>query len=151
MSGSEEQPELQLGLREATPEDGEVIAALVSALGYETAPEDIRHRMKALVEADLPVLVAEKGEVIGVLTTSLTRVLHRPRPVGRISMLVVDERYRGRGIGAVLIAEAEKKLAARGCGFVEVTSHRRRKRAHAFYERLGYERASYRFVKALAD
>jgi ribosomal protein S18 acetylase RimI-like enzyme len=149
--GGEEQQESQLRVREATPADMEAIAALVSALGYETGPDDVRHRMKALAEAGLPVLVAEKGGVIGVLTASVTKVLHRPRPVGRISMLVVDERYRGGGIGAALVAEAEKKLEARGCGLIEVTSNLRRDRAHAFYERAGYERSSYRFVKALSD
>ena len=45
--------------------------------------------------------------------------------------------------------EAEKRLAAKGCGLVEVTSNRKRLRAHAFYERLGYERTSYRFAKTL--
>jgi GNAT superfamily N-acetyltransferase len=139
VSGDEEPHEPQLRVREATPVDVEAIAALVSALGYEADPDDVRHRIEALVEAGLPVLVAEKGGVIGVLTTSVTKVLHRPRPVGRISMLVVDERYRGDGIGAALVAEAEKKLLAMGCGLVEVTSNLRRDRAHAFYERLGYE------------
>ena len=32
---------------------------------------------------------------------------------------------------------------------VEVTSNARRERAHRFYERLGYERTSHRFAKAL--
>jgi len=63
---------------------------------------------------------------------------------------VVAERARGEGLGARLVAAAEEMLKARGCGLVEVTSNRKRLRAHAFYERLGYERTSYRFAKALA-
>ena len=94
-------------------------------------------------------LVAEKGKVVGVLTTSMMAVLHRPRPVGRISMMVVAEAARGAGIGTALVAEAEARLKAAGCGLVEVTSNRKRLRAHAFYERLGYERTSYRFAKPL--
>jgi ribosomal protein S18 acetylase RimI-like enzyme len=78
------------------------------------------------------------------------RVLHRPRPVGRISMFVIDECLRGRGIGAAMLAAAESRLAALGCGLVEVTSNMKRDRAHSFYERLGYERTSYRFAKTLA-
>ena len=66
-------------------------------------------------------------------------------------MLAVAEALRGQGIGAALVAEAEKRLAAKGCGLVEVTSNRKRLRAHAFYERLGYERTSYRFAKLLQD
>ena len=87
--------------------------------------------------------------MIGCLTTSLTQVLHRPAPVGRISMMVVDEKLRNRGIGAVLVAAAEQALAAQGCYMVEVTSHVRRTEAHRFYERIGYQRTSVRLAKEL--
>jgi len=64
-------------------------------------------------------------------------------------MMVVAERLRGQGIGGALVAEAEARLKAKSCGMVEVTSNRKRLRAHAFYERLGYERTSHRFAKTL--
>jgi ribosomal protein S18 acetylase RimI-like enzyme len=142
-------PEPKLVLRDARPRDAEAIAALIVTLGYEAETADIRRRLAALAKAGQQILVAEKGDVVGVLTTSMMVVLHRPKPVGRISMLVVAEGVRGAGIGAALVAEAEKRLAAKGCGLVEVTSNRKRLRAHAFYERLGYERTSYRFAKTL--
>lgn len=142
-------PEPKLVLRDAKPGDAEAIAALITALGYEAGAADIRSRLAALAKAGQQAVVAEKGRVVGVLTTSMMTVLHRPKPVGRISMLVVAEDVRGGGIGAALVAEAEKRLAAKGCGLVEVTSNRKRLRAHAFYEKLGYERTSYRFAKSL--
>jgi GNAT superfamily N-acetyltransferase len=77
------------------------------------------------------------------------RVLHRPAPVGRISMMVVDTALRSRGIGAELVGAAEQALAEQGCYMVEVTSHLRRTEAHRFYERLGYERTSVRLAKEL--
>jgi ribosomal protein S18 acetylase RimI-like enzyme len=138
-----------LVLRDARPGDAEAIAALIAALGYEAKTADIGRRLAALGKTGQQAVVAEKGNVLGVLTTSMMIVLHRPKPVGRISMLVVAEDARGAGIGAALVAEAEKRLAAKGCGLVEVTSNRRRLPAHAFYERLGYERTSYRFAKSL--
>lgn len=96
------------------------------------------------------VLVAELGGgVVGCLTTSVMRVLHRPATVGRISMMVVDETLRSQGVGAVLVAAAEEALAAQGCYMIEVTSHTRRTEAHRFYERLGYERTSVRLAKEL--
>jgi GNAT superfamily N-acetyltransferase len=96
------------------------------------------------------VLVAElDGAVIGCLSTSIMRVLHRPAPVGRISMMVVDEALRSRGIGAQLVRAAEAALAAQGCYMVEVTSNMRRTEAHRFYERLGYARTSVRLAKEL--
>jgi ribosomal protein S18 acetylase RimI-like enzyme len=142
-------PEPELVLREARPRDVEAIAALIAALGYEASAADVRKRLGSLVKAGQQALVADKGAILGVLTTSMTLVLHRPKPVGRISMLVVAEEARGAGIGTALVAEAEKRLAAKGCGMIEVTSNRQRLRAHNFYERLGYERTSYRFAKPL--
>ena len=143
-------PEPKLVLREARPRDAEAIAALIVALGYEVTPADIKRRLAALAKAGEPPLVAALGALAGVLTWHVTPVLHRPRPVGRITMLVVAEGLRGKGIGAALVTEAEKRVAAKGCGLIEVTSNKKRLRAHAFYERLGYERTSYRFGKTLA-
>jgi GNAT superfamily N-acetyltransferase len=137
-------PEPKLVLRDAKAGDAGAIAALIVALGYDVTAADVRRRLK-----HVRALVAEKGQLIGVVTTSVTAVLHRPRPVGRISMMVVAEAVRGAGIGTALVAEAEQRLKAAGCGLVEVTSNKKRLRAHAFYERLGYERTSYRFAKPL--
>jgi predicted N-acetyltransferase YhbS len=110
----------------------------------------VAERMNAMAAEGRVVLVAELGgEVVGCLSTSVMRVLHRPAPVGRISMMVVDEALRSRGIGAALVCAAEHALAAQGCYMVEVTSHRRRTEAHRFYERLGYAQTSVRLAKEL--
>lgn len=148
-SAPKPKPEPKLVIRGAKPGDAGAIAALIVALGYQVTPIDIKRRLAALAKPGEPPLVAALGALAGVLTWHVTPVLHRPRPVGRITLLVVAEGLRGNGIGAALVAEAEKRLAAAGCGLIEVTSNRKRLRAHAFYERLGYERTSYRFAKAL--
>jgi ribosomal protein S18 acetylase RimI-like enzyme len=137
-------PEPKLVLRDARPKDAAALAELIVALGYEVTPAEIGRRLKGVA-----AIVAEQGGLVGAVTLAITPVLHRPRPVGRISMLVVAEKMRGAGIGAALVAEAERRLKAKGCGLIEVTSNRKRLRAHIFYERLGYERTSYRFAKVL--
>ena len=142
---------IETRVRDARPVDAAGIAALVTALGYEVAEAEVKTRLATLKRGGEPVLVAAREKLVGVLSWHVTPVIHRPRPVGRITMLVVDEKARGAGIGALLVAEAEARLMAKGCGLVEVTSNRRRLRAHAFYERLGYERTSYRFGKKLRD
>lgn len=138
-------PEPRLVIRDAGPKDAEAIAALIVALGYEVTEAEVRRRLRSI-----DTLVADRGGVLGVLSLGATAVLHRPRPVGRLTMLAVAEEARGRGIGTALVAEAERRLKKKGCGMIEVTSNRRRPRAHAFYERLGYERTSFRFAKVLA-
>jgi len=53
--------------------------------------------------------------------------------------LVVDDKRRSLGAGAMLLAAAERWAKSQGCKSVSVRSNVIRGRAHAFYERHGYE------------
>lgn len=146
----EPEPEPEpLSVHTARPADSEAIAALVTGLGFEATPGDIKKRLSALSRRQETPLVAEQGGVIGVLAWHVTPVLHRPKPVGRITMMVVAEGERRRGAGRALIEAACKAMRAKGCGLIEVTSNVDLSGAHGFYRRLGFERTSYRFAKAL--
>jgi GNAT superfamily N-acetyltransferase len=137
-------------VRSAEAPDCSSLAGLIGQLGYRAAAEDVAERLALMQAEGRLVLVAElEGRVVGCLSTSVMRVLHRPAPVGRISMMVVDEAVRGRGIGAALVRAAEDALRAQGCRIVEVTSNLRRAEAHRFYEGLGYDRTSVRLAKEL--
>jgi ribosomal protein S18 acetylase RimI-like enzyme len=138
-----------LSVRPARPGDSEAIAALVAGLGFEAARADIEARLAVLKKGRETPLIAERGEVIGVLTWHVTPVLHRPTPVGRITMMVVAQGERRRGVGRALVEAACGELRAKGCGLIEVTSNVDLGGAHGFYRRLGFERTSYRFAKEL--
>jgi GNAT superfamily N-acetyltransferase len=139
-------------VRNATSADAAAIAALIGELGYPSAAaEDVARRIDVLLAQGEPPLVAEADGLAGVVTWHVTPVLHRPGPVGRVTMLVVSERERGRGIGKALVREAETRMRERGCVMIEVTSNVRREDAHAFYGKLGYDRTSYRFSKLPGD
>jgi GNAT superfamily N-acetyltransferase len=138
-------------LRTATPGDAPEIARLLTVLGYPTDAASLATRWAKWRASGSAAIVAggERGALLGLVTLHTTIVLHRPKPIGRITALVVDESARGRGIGRALVAAAEGASIRDGCGMLEVTSNVRRADAHAFYERLGYDRSSYRFVKLL--
>ena len=138
-------------IREAEARDIPALAALIRALGYEVDEEGVGTRLDHLSAQGRPTLVAETDRIVGCVTLGITPVLHRPRPVGRITMLVVEEAMRGGGIGRLLVEAAEDRLRDSGCGLIEVTSNLRRTDAHAFYQRLGFERTSYRFYRPLTD
>jgi GNAT superfamily N-acetyltransferase len=137
-------------IRPATADDSAAIHALIDQLGYPVTADEVKARVAAIVADGQAVLVADRdGAVIGCLSTSMMTVLHRPAPVGRISMMVVEEKARGQGLGARMVAAAERLLADGGCQLVEVTSNLRRKDAHRFWKRMGYERTSARFAKEI--
>ena len=140
-------------IRAATVHDAPELARLLTMLGHPTeAAPIVSYWDEWAAGGDAAVVaVAGDGSLMGVATLHHMRVLHRPRPVGRITALVVDERVRGQGIGRALVAAAERTLRSAGCGLLEVTSNMRRVEAHAFYERLGYERTSFRFMKVLTN
>jgi ribosomal protein S18 acetylase RimI-like enzyme len=139
-------------VREAKPADSQAISGLLVELGYEVGPADVRRRLQTQRKAGNPVLVAERARVVvGCLSWHVTPVIHRPRPVGRITMLVVAEAARGEGIGTLLVEDAAERLRTLGCGLLEVTSNIKRMRAHAFYQGLGFERTSYRFARTLQE
>jgi predicted N-acetyltransferase YhbS len=138
-------------IRQAEQRDAEALARLIGQLGYEASANEVSDRLALMEVEGRAVLVAERdGAVVGCLTTSVMRVLHRPAPVGRISMMVVEQALRGQRIGAALVRAAEELLAEQGCYMVEVTSNLKRTEAHRFYERLGYERTSVRLAKELS-
>jgi ribosomal protein S18 acetylase RimI-like enzyme len=140
-----------LSVREARPGDAAAIAALVAGLGFPATAPESAGRLSRLRKGGEPPLVAEQGKVIGLLAWHVTPVLHRPRPVGRITMMVVAEDERRRGVGRALVEAAIERLAAKGCGLIEVTSNIDLAAAHAFYRKLGFERTSYRFAKRLGS
>ena len=122
---------------------------MIAELGFEAGAADVAKRLRALAKGGEAVLVAEQDGVIGCLTWHVTPVLHRPTPVGRVTMLIVAKEARREGVGEKLVAEAEARAARRGCALIEVTSNIELGGAHAFYRSIGFKRTSYRFAKTL--
>jgi GNAT superfamily N-acetyltransferase len=138
--------------RPATPADASAIAGLLTQLGYPTTADEARTRLDAIAGAaplDRVIVAELDGGVVAVMTLHLVPELHRPRPNGRVTALVVDAAARGRGIGREMMATAERIFRAEGAGILELTSNMRRLDAHRFYERLGYQKTSFRFAKEL--
>ncbi|HET6764953.1 MAG TPA: GNAT family N-acetyltransferase [Longimicrobiaceae bacterium] len=136
-------------IRQATATDADELARLLTLLGHPTTAEHVRATWDVWAAEGNEALVAEgaAGGLSGAVTLHRMRVLHRTKPVGRVTALIVDEAERGGGIGRALMAAAERTLEADGCGLIEITSNLRLTKAHAFYRRLGYEHTSIRLAK----
>ncbi|MEO7362147.1 MAG: GNAT family N-acetyltransferase [Gemmatimonadaceae bacterium] len=141
-----------VSLRHATLIDAAEIGRLLTQLGHATTTVQVIERWPQWEADGNCALVASSDAttLIGLCMLHQTRALHRPKPIGRITALVVEENHRGDGIGRMLVAAAEDFFVRAGCGLLEVTSNLKRADAHAFYEALGYDKSSYRFVREIA-
>lgn len=98
------------------------------------------------------VLLAEKdGEIVGSLQLVFTPSLSRSGTKrATIEAVRVASKYRGQNVGTALMRRAIAESKEAGCGLVQLTSDKRRARAHLFYRRLGFEQSHIGFKLELA-
>jgi GNAT superfamily N-acetyltransferase len=140
-------------LRPPVAADAAALAGLLAVLGHPAEPADVARRLANLERLDPGALrlVAEvDGRVVGFVAAHETPMLHRDRPVGRVTTLVVAPAEQGKGYGGRLLDAAAEWLVARGAPRLELTSGSARREAHLFYERHGWKQEGKRFVRELS-
>jgi ribosomal protein S18 acetylase RimI-like enzyme len=131
--------------------DAQPLADLMGELGYPTQTTDMEMRLRSILRDPLyRTFVAVINEKIcGVIGTCCVSSLEHNDQGGRIVALVVSEAQRGRGVGRMLVQAAEHDFISRGIGRIALNTRMTREQAHVFYERLGYSKNGFRFVKEL--
>lgn len=121
--------------------DVDRIADLLTQLGYPSTPLQIARRFTRIDgRDDQALLVADDGSaVVGWMHVGAHPYLESDESA-EILGLVVAEGQRSRGVGAALVSAAERWAVEHGCDVIRVRSRITRDRAHAFYERAGFER-----------
>jgi GNAT superfamily N-acetyltransferase len=95
-------------------------------------------------------LCAVCGErLIGFASLTLKNNLWMQGWLAHVDELVVDRAFRGRGLGTRLLEQLGVIARQKGCRRIELDSAFHRKRAHRFYERLGFANRACLFSKAL--
>ena len=91
---------------------------------------------------DYHIYLAEEGErVLGSFALLIMLNLgHKGAPSAIIEDVVVDPDIQSRGVGAEMMRAAMDLARKKGCYKLVLSSNAKRVRAHAFYERLGFER-----------
>ena len=138
-------------IRKATVGDADRIADLLTQLGYPGTEFFMRDKIVHLnthPDAELAVAI-EDGEVLGFTSIHFITQIGLPGSFARISYLCVEEGVRGRGIGRHLESYCERLARDRDCDRIEVHCHSRRKKAHDFYCRQGYEESPKYLMKKL--
>lgn len=138
-------------IRESHSSDHTAIAVLLQQLGYQATPALILEKIEALrtSQTDKVIVASVQGRVVGSISLHALPLFHLEGYLGRITSMVVDERYRGCGIGSALIGAANSWFRSVGCVKLEVTSGDHRSHAHRFYEQHGFVRDGQRLCKNL--
>ena len=138
-------------IREASANDIPALTGLTAELGYPDSQEEIGRRFTIVSSSPgYKVFVAEKdNSVIGLMSFHALDILYGTGKIGRITALVITESERGKGIGKSLVAKAEELARESGCTRLELTTNVHRIAAHKFYESVGFEESSKRFIKKL--
>lgn len=131
--------ELGTSVREALLTDAQRIASLAGQMGYEVSVAHVERQLERVHdEHAILVAVVPRAGVVGWIGIALREAITHG-PSADVDGLVVEDEYRGNGIGEMLIGAAETWARRHGCGSLRVRSNVVRERAHAFYNRLGYE------------
>jgi GNAT superfamily N-acetyltransferase len=130
----------ELKIRRAKSSDAAYLAALSGELGYPVTAAEMKLRLSRMKPAaNNAVFVAEtRGEVIGWVHVSVNHLME-VAVRAEVNGLVVNEKQRNNGAGARLLEAAEKWARGKRCVNMSLRSNVIRERAHAFYERHGYE------------
>lgn len=139
----------EITFRDAVKADLPTLVALLAdddiAEGREQARGDLLPAYAAAFDdmmknPDNRIVVAEQdGAIIGSLQLVFIAGLSRQGAKRAIVELVrVSSKARGQNIGTLLMKEAIARARAAGCRLVQLTSDKRRTRAHLFYRRLGF-------------
>ena len=144
-------------LREARRDDVPAIIALLrdDILGAAREGEDVApylaafDAIKANASHELIVGELESAVVACYQLSFLDGLSLRATRRAQVEGVRVAAHLRGRGYGAALMSDAEARARAAGCRLMQLTTHGSRKRAHAFYARLGFEPSHVGFKRPL--
>lgn len=127
-------------IRHAKPADVPRIAELSGELGYPATATEMKQRFARIKPPSAHVVFVAEFEknVIGWIHVSITPLLEVARRA-EVNGLIVSEAHRSLGAGARLLDAAEAWARQKKCTGMSVRSNVIRDRAHAFYERQGYQ------------
>lgn len=134
-----------IDILKAAPDHAHEVKSLLNQLGYESHESEL---VSALSQQDpnSEVLVAKKGtKLIAFMSLIYFYYFPMQKSLCRITTIVVNETMRNAGVGKKLIRFATSQAASKSCAQLEVTTSLARKATQAYYERIGFKKASYRY------
>lgn len=138
-------------IRPAQLTDLNPIASLLLQLGYSATEAQLQQYLNNPNRTDEIYLAESNGVVVGLISLIFFDYFPSQQQICRITALVVTEAIRGLGVGTQLIDFAKDRASKRGCCQLEVTTSMRRDKTQAYYESIGFEKTSFRYIQAIED
>ena len=116
---------------------------LKNELGYEVDYSLFVLRVQEMIKNNYLIYV------VGFIGIEVSYVFELPKQIMRVNALAVDKNYQNKEIGKQLIQKVEKYAKINNMAAITLNSGISRKTAHIFYEKQGYSKKGYSFVKYL--
>ncbi|WP_300627691.1 GNAT family N-acetyltransferase [uncultured Thomasclavelia sp.] len=122
---------------------------LKNVLGYTVSFEEFYTRVLLMSnDENYYILVAcNESQVIGFIGLQLGYAFEITGKVMRIIALAVANEYQNKGIGKQLVKESEKFALKDNATVITLNSGLSRLEAHKFYEKQGFYKKGYSFMK----
>lgn len=139
-------------IRKVETRDADALVRLLSQLGYQVSEAEAVKSILAVADGTHEIYVGVLGtEVVAAISLIAFPYFPSGSRYCRVTALVVDEQSRGKGFGKQLMAKASVRAWELTCSVMEVTTSMQRLATHKFYEGLGFEKTSFKYVLPLAD
>lgn len=97
----------------------------------------------------MELVLKDKKKTIGYGAIKFRNDIQTQGKIGYLSELIIDESRRGKGLGTKLLKEIMKEAKKMKCKEIHFPSTFKRKKAHEFYNTLGFNKTAYFFWKKL--
>jgi GNAT superfamily N-acetyltransferase len=144
----------QIKTRDADARDVDVLARLISELGYPTTSIEMLQRLEPILSNNtFKTIICElDGVVVGMAGGYRSSYYEKNGSYVRITALVTSEAYRKNGVGETLVLAFESWGKTIGANALILNCGNRPERdaAHKFYKKIGFSARSTGYVKLLS-
>jgi GNAT superfamily N-acetyltransferase len=131
---------ISLVVREATPDDGPVLAELIGEFnGPQGEGRETAARLAACAGLEVALLACTSAGTVGFACLRVTPAIGTREPHALLTELYVREPFRRYGVGRALLQAAEALALKQGATHLYLFTGQQNQTAQAFYDRHGYE------------
>ena len=137
-------------IRKAVESDAVTVKSLLEELENREFDQGIFDRIYAeylhTPLAFMQVAVLGEDEIVGFISCKGQSLLHHEGLVFEIQEMIVTAAHQGEGLGRKMVDVIREEVKSLGAKSLEVTSNKRRKEAHAFYQSVGFKNSHEKFT-----